>query len=183
MKRVFLSACVFLAAACALKAESPKLNSASGYARWIRPWSEHATNSPQLGGAGLKLAVTIVSGEKPLSVVTNMSPLERLNLAYHLRTAGTEISTNGLCWSYFASNTDSQQTPVRRLSAVELKQLDGLLARLPSDHQTLPPPGKRVIVQVLEQGHWRIRVYDGNTAPPEVVSLLKCLANPFDKSL
>lgn len=184
MKHAFIAG-VFLAAVLALRAEdaSPKLNALSDYARWTRPWSEHATNSAQLGGAELKLVVTTVSGEQPLSVVTNMTPLERLNLAYHLKTVGSEISTHGRCWSYFASNTESKGTPVRQLSDDELKQLDDLLAHLPDDDLKLPPPGQRLVVQVFEHGHWRIRVYDRNTAPPEVVSLLKLIANPFDKSL
>lgn len=183
MKRMILLAALFLAAAGCWQAANAQTDSAGDYARWIKPWTARATNSPQLGGAELKLIVTTIVGEQPLAVVTNMTPLERLNLAFHLRTAGTEVSTNGRCWSYFASNTDSQPTPVRALSAADLTQLDALLARLPDDHQVLPPPGRRVIVQTLAAGRWQIRVYDGRHAPPEVVSLLKLLANPFAKSL
>lgn len=183
MKLVCLLAGVLLAAALNVRAEDAKLGSLNDYARWIKPWTGHASNSERLGNLGLKVVITTVSGEQPLAVVTNMTPLERLNLAYHLRTVGTEITTNGLCWSYFASNTDSQSAPVRQLSADELQQLDALLAQLPDDQLTLPPPGKRVVVQVLEQGRWRVRVYDQNQAPAEIVSLLKLTANPFEKSL
>jgi hypothetical protein len=182
MKRVFI-ACVFLAAAILTHAEDSKLDAVSAYSRWVKPWSEHATNSVRLDGAGLKLVVTTISGEQPLSVVTNLTAVERLNLAYHLKTAGTEISTNGLCWSYFASNTDSREAPARQLSEDELKRLDDLLASLPDDDLKLPPPGRRIVVQVFEQDHWKIRVYDGNSAPPEVLSLLALIGNPFDKSL
>lgn len=184
MKRAFI-ACVFLAATLTLRAgdSNAKPGPMSDYARWIKPWSERATNSAQLGGAELKVVVTTVSGEQPLSVVTNMTPLERLNLAYHLKTVGTEITTNGLCWSYFASNTDSQGTPVRQLAGAEIKQLDELLTQLPDDKSVLPPPGQRLVVQVLERGHWRVHVYDRKTAPPKVLALLKLVANPFDKSL
>jgi hypothetical protein len=178
-----LIACVVLATAFLAKAEDSKLGSVGDYGRWIKPWSERATNSTRLNGVELKLVVTTVCGEQPLSVVTNMTTLERLNLAYHLKTTGVEITTNGLCWSYFASNTDTKESPVRQLSQDELKQLDDLLVHLPDDNLMLPPPGKRVVVQVLEQGHWRVRVYDGNTASPEVLSLLNFVANPFDKSL
>jgi hypothetical protein len=182
MKRVFLATCVFLAAVLLAAADDSKLDSVGDYARWVKPWLEHATNSAQLGGVELKAAITTVIGERPVSAVTNLTALERLNLSYHLRTVGTEIATNGLCWSYSASNTESRGTPVRQLSADELQRLDNLLAQLPDDDLTLPPPGRRLVVQVLEPGRWRVRVYDRNAPPGEVVSLLNFIANPFDKS-
>ena len=152
------------------------------YARWIKPWSEHTNSSSRLG-VELKVVVTFVSGEQPLSVVTNLTPVQRLNLAYHLKTAGTEITTNGACWSFFASNSTATEAPIRWLSPGELKQLDELLAGLPDDGQTLPPPGKRVIVQALEAGHWDVRVYDLTSAPAEVRALLTFIGNPFEKTL
>lgn len=158
------------------------LASMADYTRWIQPWSEHTNVSSQLG-AGLKAIVTIVSGEKPMSVVTNLPPVERLKLAYQLKTAGTEIATNGACWSYYASNSGAKETPVRQLSADELKQLDDLLARLPDDDLSLPPPGHRVVVQIWEQDHWRIRVYDRTSAPAEILAVLALVKNPFEKGL
>jgi hypothetical protein len=54
---------------------------------------------------------------------------------------------------------------------------------LPDDQGQLPPAGKRVVVQVWENGAWRVRVYDGNHLPSELKSLLDLLANPYDKFL
>jgi hypothetical protein len=48
---------------------------------------------------------------------------------------------------------------------------------------SLPPPGQRIVVQVWEQDHWRLRVYDRATAPLEIRTLLVFLANPFDNNL
>lgn len=174
-----LTGAVFSASAADSAGEA---STTTDYARWIKPWSEHTNSSSRLG-AELKVVVTFVAGERPLSVVTNLTPVQRLDLAYHLKTAGSEITTNGACWSYYASNLAAKEAPVRQLSADELQQLDELLAHLPDDNQTLPPPGKRVIVQVLEAGHWRIRVYDLTTVPAEVRALLTFIANPFEKTL
>ena len=151
------------------------------YARWIKPWSEHASTSSRLG-AELKVIVTLVSGEQPLSVVTNLTPVQRLTLAYHLKTASSEVTTNGGCWSFFASNSTSAEAPIHWFSPDELKQLGELLAHLPDDGATLPPPGQRIVVQAWEQDHWRIHVYDRANAPAELQSILVMLGNPFAKS-
>jgi hypothetical protein len=155
---------------------------ATDYSRWIKPWSERTNSSSRLG-TELKVVVTLVTGEQPLSVVTNLTPVQRLSLAYHLKTTGSEITTNGACWSYYATNLAANEAPVRWFSPGELKQLDELLARLPDDESSLPPPGKRLVVQVLEAGRWRIRVYDLTTAPAEVRDLLAFIGNPFVKTL
>lgn len=157
------------------------LSSMADYARWIQPWSEHTNTSSQLG-AGLKAIITVVNGEKPMSVVTNLPPVERLKLAYELKTTGTEIATNAACWSYFAANSGTRETPVRQLSMDAFKQLNELLAQLPDDDLSLPPPGQRVVVQVWEQDHWRIRVYDRATASPEIRSILALINNPFEQT-
>lgn len=177
-----LAICVLAGAVVSVSAAETAGNLSADYARWIKPWSEHTNMSSRLG-AELKVVVTFVSGEKPLSVVTNLTPVERLNLAYHLKTAGSEVTANGACWSYFASNVSATEAPVRQLTAAELQQLDELLAHLPDDGSALPPPGRRIIVQVREQGRWRIGVYDRTSAPPEVQAILKLIGNPFAKSL
>jgi hypothetical protein len=67
------------------------------------------------------------------------------------------------------------------LTTDHLNQLRQLLDQLPEDNLQLPPPGRRIVVQVLENGQWHVRVYDGNKVPPEVKAILGLLANPFDK--
>jgi len=179
-----LTVCVLTGAVFNVSAadSTSELSTMADYSRWIKPWSEHTNVSSRLGGE-LKAVVTIITGERPLSVVTNLTPVERVNLAYHLRTAGSEITTNGTCWSYFASNLSANEAPIRQFTPGELKQLDDLLAQLPDDNLSLPPPGQRIVVQVREQDHWRIRVYDRATAPLEIRTLLILIGNPFDKNL
>lgn len=152
----------------------------SAYAKWVKPWAAKPTTSPVLGGAELKVMVTTLSGEASLSVVTNMTPLQRLYQGYQIKVSTTEVATTGDCRSYFVSNTDALTTPVRRLSTNDFQQLTQWLAQLPDDNAQLPPPGHRVIVQVLENDEWQVHVYDRTQAPSVVKSILALLANPFD---
>ncbi len=152
----------------------------SAYAKWIKPWAARPTTSPVLNGAELKVMVTVVEGETSSSTATNMTPLERLYQGYHIKVSTAEVATNGDYRSYFVSNTDALTTPVRRLSTKDFQQLEQLVAQLPEDNAQLPPPGKRIIVQVLEDDEWHVHVYDGTKASSGVKSILTLLANPFD---
>ena len=53
------------------------------------------------------------------------------------------------------------------------KRLDKLLLKLPDDGGRLPPPGRRVVLQVPEGVHCRVRVYDRAHAPDEVLEILR----------
>jgi hypothetical protein len=157
-------------------------DSATAYDAWVKPWAERPATSASLS-AGLKAVVSIVSGEKDISVVTNLTPVQRLELAYHIKVSASEIATNGACRGYFVSNTEAKSGAARQLAPEDFQKLSEALAQLPEDHSQLPPAGKRVVVQVWENSQWRVRVYDGNNLPPEVRSVLDLLANPFDKQL
>jgi len=174
---------ILLSAALSVRAadSTNSLSSVADYARWVKPWADRSITNSRPAGEELKVIVTLVSGEPALSAVTNMTALERLNLAYRIKVTASEITTNGSCRSYFTSNAALYEVSPRQLSAEDLKRLDGLLLHLPDDGLKLPPPGQRIIVQVLERNHWRIRVYDRDTAPPEIRLLMELIANPFDQ--
>lgn len=152
---------------------------ATEYARWTKSWAERPMTNSIPGGPELKAVVSIVQGEAPLSAMAKMTKVQRLYVAYRIRVVGAEITTNGYCRCYFTSNTDARSASLNQLSAGELKQLNDILNHLPDDHQKLPPPGKRIVVQVLENQHWQIHVYDGNDLPPQIHSLLALIHNPF----
>ena len=177
--RMFIVFTLLAATFPLLAADSGDDAAASAYAKWIKPWAARPTTSPVLGGAELKVMVTTVSGEAPLSTVTNMTPLQRLYQGYQIKVSTSEVATNGDYRSYFVSNTDSLTTPVHRLAAKDLQQLEQWIAQLPEDNSQLPPPGQRVIVQVLEDDAWHIHVYDGTKAPAAVKSILELLGKPF----
>jgi hypothetical protein len=175
--RSTFTAAIFFTAAVSLSAA----DATNAYTQWIKPWSERPVTSPALAGAGLKLMVSLVKGEADAAAVAAMTPLQRLDLAFHIQVSTAEVATNGSLRSYNVSNSDAKTSTVRRLAPEDFQLLDALLDRLPDDHAQLPPAGRRVIVQFLSSGQWQIRVYDGNQLPPEVQDLLSLLAKPYDK--
>lgn len=160
---------------------APAADSAATYASWIKPWLERPVTSPALDGAGLKLIVSRVQGEAEAAASTAMTPVERAQLAYHIQVAAAEVATNGSVRTYTVCNTDARSSAVRQIVADDFQLLDALLAQLPDDHAQLPPAGERLVVQFLDGGQWRIRVYDGKNLPLEVKDLLALLAKPYDK--
>ena len=148
------------------------------YASWTKPWAERPTTSAALNNTELKAVVSTVTGEADANKVADMTPAERINLAYHIKVASTEIATNGSYREYFVSNTSTKSTALRQFPEADLQKITNLLAQLPDDNAQLPLAGRRVVVQTLESGQWHVRVYDGKKLPSEVQSLLEQLANP-----
>jgi len=177
-RRAFV-AIIFSTAAWSLSAAE----ATNTYASWVKPWMEQPATSPSLNGAGLKLVVTSVRGEVDPATVIAMTPVQRIYLSYHLKVSATEVATNGDFRSYVVSNTYAEPGNVRQLAPKDFQQLDQLLAKLPEDNSQLPPAGNRLVLQVLEDGQWRVRVYDGSNLPPEVKAVTNLLAPPADKTL
>jgi hypothetical protein len=150
----------------------------SAYSKWVQPWLERPAYSPAFLGGDLKLIVSRIKGEAEIAAVTNMTPVERLQLAYRIQVSAAEVATDGSLRTYFVSNTESTASPVRQMAATDFQQLDALLNQLPADRATLPPAGDRVVVQYLNAGQWRIRVYPAKNLPPEVKNLMSVLARP-----
>ncbi len=175
--RALLAGVIFLAASLPLLAD----DTATAYANWVKPWTERPITSPALNGAGLKLVVSCVRGETNAAAVKAMSPVERLDLAYHIRVSATELATNGGFRSYLVNNTTAKTSTTAWLTPNELWQVDQLLSILPDDHGQLPPPGMRIVFQFLADGQWHVHVYDGNDLPAEAHSILSLLAKPYGK--
>ena len=152
----------------------------NAYASWIKPWADRPATSPALE-TPLKLIISNVRGETNADAVVAMTPMERLNVAYHIQVSATEVATNGGFRSYIVSNTDARTGDVRWLSPNEIGQLDELISILPEDNSQLPPAGNRIVFQFRADGQWRIRVYDGNNLPPEAHAILNLLAKPYAK--
>jgi len=166
---------IFLAVTLPLFAD----DATNAYASWIQPWTQSPVTSPALNGAGLRLIFSCVQGETNAAAVKAMSPVDRLDLAYHIRVAATELATNGGFRSYLLNNTDAKTSTTRWLTPDELADVDQLLAALPDDQAQLPPPGNRIVMQVLTNGQWKVRVYDGNHLPGTVTNLFNHLAKPY----
>jgi len=168
-------AMIFLAVTLPLFAD----DATNAYASWIQPWTQSPVTSPALNGAGLRLIFSCVQGETNAAAVKAMSPVDRLDLAYHIRVAAAELATNGGFRSYFVNNTDAKTSTTRWLTSDELAEVDQLLAALPDDQAQLPPPGNRIVMQVLTNGQWQVHVYDGNHLPETVTNLFNHLAKPY----
>ena len=158
----------------------PAADSNSAYACWIKPWSERPATSPALA-AGLKLIVSDVRGEVDIAQAVAMTPIQRLNLSYHIQVSTAEVATNGSIRSYVVSNTDARTSEVRPLASGVINDLDDLIAMLPSDGSQLPPAGNRIVVQFRAADQGQIRVYDGNNLPAEAQAILSLLAKPYAK--
>lgn len=155
----------------------------TAYASWIKPWAERPVASPAFGGAKLKMIITTVKGEADYSTIASLSPLERLNLSYRIKISATELTTDGMCRSYFVSNTSAKGTANHQLTAVDFERLSQWLEYLPDDESVLPPAGSRVVVQTIADDHWQVRVFDRNKLPLEVKALFDLLPNPCDRFL
>lgn len=173
---IIFAAVIFLTTGISSAADIAPTNA---YASWIKPWSERPATSPALD-APLTLIVSNVRGELDAAVAT-MTPVQRLNLAFHIQVSAAEVATNGGFRSYVVSNTDARTGDVRWLSPNGIWQLDQLISILPEDNAELPPAGNRMVFQFRAEGHWRIRVYDGNNLPPEAQAILNLLAKPYAK--
>jgi hypothetical protein len=174
---IFFGAGFFLTTGISSAADIAPTNA---YASWIKPWSERPATSPALD-APLTLIISNVRGELDAAAIAAMTPVQRLNLAFHIQVSAAEVATNGGYRNYVVSNTDARTGDVRWLSPNGIWQLDQLISILPEDNAELPPAGNRIVFQFRVDGQWRIRVYDGNNLPSEAQAILNLLAKPYAK--
>jgi hypothetical protein len=135
-----------------------------------KSWTMQYYELPPTNQARLRLVVTTVTGEVDRTVVTNVNIpfLERLREVNRKAYYGFEVSTNGDLTAFSFGGSGAKGYFGRTLSPVELKRLDKLISKLPSDEGKLPPPGERVVVQAAQKAHWKVFVYDRRKAPIEV---------------
>jgi len=88
---------------------------------------------------------------------------------------GWIVSTTGYVQSFYKSGFGTKGGGAMRptISGEGLKQLDKLLAKLPSDGARIPPPGRRLLVQADVRGHLLTRVYDRATLPVPLCEIFR----------
>ena len=91
---------------------------------------------------------------------------------------GTEVSTQGHVNSFshsdFGSKGSSGGDPIPE---AEMMRLDELLSKLPKDGSSLPPAGRRMMIQTTVDGDSVVRVYDRANAADlvwEIIRLSRC---------
>lgn len=94
---------------------------------------------------------------------------------------GCEVATNGQVRS-FAAGGSGTVTGYRAIPEADRQRLERLLTELPEGNGPLPPPGRRLILQVVVENRCRLHVYDRAHAPDLVWEVLRtstCKVRPW----
>ncbi len=147
------------------------------YSKWTQPYVTRPMATRWFGDPPLplRLVVTTIEGEVDSAALTNMTPLQIMEQQARIATHGFALCSNGVVQS-FSSDFMGSKGGGGKLSVADMKHLETLLPKLPSDRRRLPAPGARLVVRTAEHGRWRVRVYNGRNAPQEVRELLQFMA-------
>lgn len=132
---------------------------AASYNEWISQFRNgFASVSFKLGVP--RLEMTEVFGDGPAADHFLMGPV--------LTRRGVALSADGNL-SWFMENYLQGSRPIAQ---EDLVNLDKLLTDLPDDHSLLPPPGHRLLVQLVTKGRFIARVYDLANLPEQIVDMV-----------
>lgn len=123
----------------------------------------------------LRMVVTVVTGEVESTALTKMTETERFYQQLRFEKRGFEVYTNGDISGFSFDSIGAKGSCCNKLSPSEMKRLEVLTARLPTDRGRLPPPGERVVVQTTRGKQWKVRVYDRSKASPEIGQILELI--------
>ena len=150
--------------------------SQSEYQEWIKPytvrqpylgWFPETKGSLKNVQVPLKLVVTAVEGGEPRAGARK--PTISMQIS-----RGSEVAADGRVRFFHRYEFGSGSGGYPVIPDADRKRLDQLLANLPDDGARLPPPGRRLVLQVPEGDHFRARVYDRANAPDEIWDVLRC---------
>jgi WD40 repeat protein len=141
------------------RTDDPK---AVGYQAWISAYK----NSSLQG-----LAITVIDGD-------DLKPADKYPFSCGITTS-TTVSDQGTVSMTRMTPSAIQGGGPDQLPADALKILKPLLASLrdnmPDDYSRLPPPGRRVVLQVSKESEILARVYDRADMPDRVIEILGLL--------
>ncbi len=148
--------------------------SGTDYDEWIRfyagkppsGWFPGREGTPRDVPVPLKLIVTAIEGDEPRD---DPRMLEISGPSAY----GCQVAVDGRVHHFFRSPRGVKGAGYPALSEEDRKRLDQLLLKLPDDGARLPPPNRRVVLQVPDGDHCRARVYDRADAPDEVCEILR----------
>ena len=167
--------CVLFVVGCistAMAEEKPK-RSQTEYDRWIQPYTTESRTSffpvsedaPKNVQVPTKLIVTALVGNE-----AEANEEDRQN------SQGCQVAADGRVEFFYEDLRGSKGGGYPTIPDADRKRLDQLLSNLPDDGGHLPPPGRRLVLQVPEGDHFRVRVYDRANAPDEIWDILRiCL--------
>ncbi len=114
----------------------------------------------------LKLIVTAIENDGPQA--NAQEPEFFLPTRY-----GCQVAADGRVYIFYKDSMGSRGGGYPTIPDVDQKRLDKLLLKVPDDGARLPPPGRRVVLQVPEGDHSRAHVYDRANVPDEVWEILR----------
>ncbi len=161
MCRLFL--CVAVVIGCVAAQAEEKPNPARReYDEWIKQfnWDGYKNDSPLP-----KLSVTATEGDEP-------QPNGNVGWPQGIRY-GCEVTADGKSYGFYFNALGTKGSGPTTLPDADLKRLDQLLSKLPDDGARLPPPGRRVVLQVPRGRDCLARVYDRGNAPDEIWEILR----------
>jgi WD40 repeat protein len=141
---------------------------AGPYDAWVQRFADrNATGYFGKSKLPIRCVITAVEGDEKNPTAGRLALNERV------RQYGCRVSTNGsVQWFYFdcmgAKGSGYPQLPAR-----DLQRLNRLISELPGDGSQLPPPDRRLMIQVWDNGHSLERVYDRANAPADVLEILR----------
>jgi WD40 repeat protein len=155
---------------CALRTDNPK---GVTYESWISEYRNAFLGGSLTDGHQIQLAVTVIDGDD-LRTEDRIIPLCGQGCCTIITSIS--VSTVGtVSWSRVMPSALQGGGP-DRLSAEDLKVLRPLMAslreHLPDDYSQLPPPGRRVVVQIKKGNEIGARVYDRADMPDSVLEIL-----------
>jgi WD40 repeat protein len=134
------------------------------YAAWIRPYEVRPLGANFGGEQGeVRLAITAIEGDDR----------DSYGVVDYSRRYGGYVSTDGRRRYFYRNVMGTQGGGDRALPDADQKRLDTLLADLPDDRSYLPPPNRRLVVQVVDGDRVKARVYDRSNAPDKVWEIIR----------
>ena len=139
------------------------------YAVWMRPyqtgplWARFGDEPGEV-----KLIVTAIEGDDPNSKNRLAFPFRGFRVKY-----GCAVSTDGRLSDFSLDALGEKGGGYPRLAEGDRQKLDALLADLPDDHSVLPPPDRRLVLQVAAANQVIARVYDRANAPESILEILR----------
>lgn len=148
----------------------------SDYQSWIQPYRQlplyvDTLSTPHGEGIAL-LRITAVEGD---DLLPDKRTAEVLGKNYRIVFYGASISMEGRVSSFRNDSSAFRGGSSDLLPPKTLDKLRQLAASLPDDYSHLPPPGRRVVIQVSTPPI--VRVYDRANLPEDVLDILQLIGS------
>ncbi len=158
-----LGSCVVLLIAGISSAAADDMSSPSSteYDKFLQPYKAKA-QSFDSHQAPLILIVTGIVGDEPKA-----GPHDGKT------RFGVDVSTDWQVYSFSIGPFGAKGSGYWKITGTDQKRLDTLLSNLPDDGHRLPPPDRRMVLQVPQGDHCLARVYDRANAPDDVCEILR----------